>query len=195
MLSMYAIFHFTVNNPFIAVLLTIVGYSINDTIVLFDRVRENRKLMRGKPLAEILNKSINQTLDRSIMTSITTFIAIVPLLVLVSSSLSGFVIPLMIGVVCGTYSSIFLCTPLYYEFNRREEMCKYAAQEKARKRIEDKKAKKTSEKKQDTEVVDVPESEVKEIKEEAPAVGEAEAKAKAGKKKSKGKKKKAKKSK
>ena len=195
MLSMYAIFHFTVNNPFIAVLLTIVGYSINDTIVLFDRVRENRKLMRGKPLAEILNKSINQTLDRSIMTSITTFIAIVPLLVLVSSSLSGFVIPLMIGVVCGTYSSIFLCTPLYYEFNRREEMSKYAAQEKARKRIEDKKAKKTSEKKQDTEVVDVPESEVKEIKEEAPAEGEAEAKAKAGKKKSKGKKKKAKKSK
>ncbi len=195
MLSMYAIFHFTVNNPFIAVLLTIVGYSINDTIVLFDRVRENRKLMRGKPLAEILNKSINQTLDRSIMTSITTFIAIVPLLVLVSSSLSGFVIPLMIGVICGTYSSIFLCTPLYYEFNRREEMSKYAAQEKARKRIEDKKAKKTSEKKQDAEVVDVPESEVKEIKDEASADGEAEAKAKAGKKKSKGKKKKAKKSK
>jgi SecD/SecF fusion protein len=192
MLSMYAIFHFTVNNPFIAVLLTIVGYSINDTIVLFDRVRENRKLMRGKPLAEILNRSINQTLDRSIMTSVTTFIAIVPLLVLVSSSLSGFVIPLMIGVVCGTYSSIFLCTPLYYEFNKREEMSRYEAEQKAKKRIEDKKAKKAADKKQPENVVDVPESEVKEIAEEA-APADGEAKAKSGKKKSKGKKKKAKK--
>ena len=198
MLSMYAIFHFTVNNPFIAVLLTIVGYSINDTIVLFDRVRENRKLMRGKPLAEILNKSINQTLDRSIMTSVTTFIAIVPLLVLVSSSLSGFVIPLMIGVVCGTYSSVFLCTPLYYEFNRREEMSRYEAEQRARKRIEDKKARKNADKKQDAaEVVDVAESEVKEVASEAgaqKAAESSEAKAKTSKK-GKGKKKKAKKSK
>lgn len=140
LLSMYTIFHFTVNNPFVAVVLTIVGYSINDTIVIFDRVRENRHLMRGKPLAEILNTSINQTLDRSILTSVTTFVAIVPFLVMVSSSLSGFVIPLMIGVICGTYSSVFLCTPLYYEFNKREELSRYQAQEKAKKRIEEKKA-------------------------------------------------------
>ena len=140
MLSMYTVFHFTVNNPFVAVILTVVGYSINDTIVIFDRIRENRHLLRGMSLKDILNKSINQTLDRSIMTSITTFVAIVPLLVLVSGSLGGFVIPLMIGVVCGTYSSVFLCTPLYYEFNKREELSKYQAQEKARKRIEEKKA-------------------------------------------------------
>ena len=140
LLSMYTILHFTVNNPFVAVLLTVVGYSINDTIVIFDRVRENRHLMRGKPLAEVLNASINQTLDRSIMTSVTTFIAIVPLLILVSASLSGFVIPLMIGVICGTYSSIFLCTPLYYEFCKGEERSAYMAKEQARKRIEDKKA-------------------------------------------------------
>jgi SecD/SecF fusion protein len=126
------------------------------------------------------------------MTSVTTFIAIVPLLVLVSSSLSGFVIPLMIGVVCGTYSSIFLCTPLYYEFNKREEMSRYEAEQKAKKRIEDKKAKKAADKKQPENVVDVPESEVKEIAEEA-APADGEAKAKSGKKKSKGKKKKAKK--
>ena len=142
LLSMYTIFHFTVNNPFVAVVLTIVGYSINDTIVIFDRVRENRHLMRGQDLKDILNASINQTLDRSILTSVTTFVAIIPLLVLVSSSLAGFVIPLMIGVICGTYSSVFLCTPLYYEFNKREELSKYQAQEKARKRIEEKKAKK-----------------------------------------------------
>lgn len=185
LLSMYAIFHFTVNNPFIAVLLTIVGYSINDTIVIFDRIRENNKLMRGKPLTEILNTSINQTLDRSIMTSITTFVAIIPLLFLVSSSLAGFVIPLMIGVICGTYSSIFICSPLYYEFNRRAEMSRYEQQEKAKKRIEEKKAKKSAKKEPEAEVVDVPEEEQKQVEEAAE-----DAKAKTGKKKSKGKKKK-----
>ena len=181
LLSMYAVFYFIVNNPFIAVLLTVVGYSINDTIVIFDRIRENRHLMRGKSLKEILNTSINQTLDRSIMTSITTFVAIIPLLILVSSSLSGFCIPLMIGVICGTYSSIFLCSPLYYEFNKREELSKYEAQEKAKKRIEEKKERKAQEKAEE--------------KAEAKAE-EAEQEAKANKtKKSKGKKKKSKKNK
>ena len=176
LLSMYTIFHFTVNNPFVAVLLTVVGYSINDTIVIFDRVRENRHLMRGKPLSEILNASINQTLDRSIMTSVTTFIAIVPLLVMVSASLSGFVIPLMIGVICGTYSSVFLCTPLYYEFNKREELSKYQAQEKAKKRIEAKKAQK--------------EAKVEELSENAEAAAEPVKENAPKKKKNKGKKKK-----
>ncbi len=183
LLSMYAIFHFTVNNPFIAVLLTIVGYSINDTIVIFDRIRENRRVMRGKPLTEILNTSINQTLDRSIMTSITTFVAIIPLMVLVSSALAGFVIPLMIGVICGTYSSIFICSPLYYEFNKREEMSRYEAQEKARKRIEEKKARKASENKQ-------PAAEAAEAPEEQAEGAVEAADNKGGKKKGKGKKKK-----
>ena len=183
LLSMYAVFYFIVNNPFIAVLLTVVGYSINDTIVIFDRIRENRHLMRGKSLKEILNTSINQTLDRSIMTSITTFVAIIPLLILVSSSLSGFCIPLMIGVICGTYSSIFLCSPLYYEFNKREELSKYEAQEKARKRIEEKKERKAQEKAE--EKAEAKAEEAKEAQE-----------AKANKtKKSKGKKKKSKKNK
>lgn len=181
MLSMYTVFHFTVNNPFVAVILTVVGYSINDTIVIFDRIRENRHLLRGMPLKEILNKSINQTLDRSIMTSITTFVAIVPLLILVSASLSGFVIPLMIGVVCGTYSSIFLCTPLYYEFNKREELSKYQAQERARKRIEDKRAKKEAEKAQPAEITGETAETAKE---------NASAEKKSGKTKKKGKKKK-----
>lgn len=185
LLSMYTIFHFTVNNPFVAVVLTIVGYSINDTIVIFDRVRENRHLMRGKPLAEILNTSINQTLDRSILTSVTTFVAIVPLLVMVSSSLSGFVIPLMIGVICGTYSSVFLCTPLYYEFNKREELSRYQAQEKAKKRIEEKKAaKKQAEKETAVEAEIV--SEEKTVQADA-AQKPAKAKKK-GKKKKSGKK-------
>ena len=144
MISMYAIFGFTVNNPFIAAILTVVGYSINDTIVIFDRVRENRRLRRGEAIVDTLNLSINQTLNRSVMTSLTTLIAIVPLLVLVSTQLAQFVTPLMIGVITGTYSSIFLCSPLFYEFNRKEEQSKYVRQQEARKRIEAKKQNKSS---------------------------------------------------
>ncbi|WP_303857444.1 protein translocase subunit SecD [Aminicella lysinilytica] len=140
MIAVYAIFGITVNNPFIAAILTVVGYSINDTIVIFDRVRENSHLMRGKPTMQILDHSINQTLDRSVMTSMTTLISIVPLLVLVSTQLSQFILPLMVGVATGTYSSIFLCSPLYYEFNKKAEASKYVAQQKAKQRIEAKKA-------------------------------------------------------
>ncbi len=140
LMSVYAVFRLTVNNPFIAAILTVVGYSINDSIVIFDRVRENNKLLRGKSNTDILNKSINQTLDRSVMTSMTTLFAIVPLLIMVSSQLAQFVLPLMVGVLVGTYSSIFLCSPLYFEFNKKDEESKYLAQQKARARIEQKKA-------------------------------------------------------
>ncbi len=135
LLGMYAIFRFTMNNPFIAAVLTIVGYSINDTIVIFDRVRENMRLMKGEPVAAILDLSVNQTIGRSIMTSLTTLIAIIPLMIMVSASLAGFVIPLMIGVVCGTYSSIALCTPLFYEFNRKAELSEYQRRQQAKARI------------------------------------------------------------
>lgn len=140
LIGVYAVFGITVNNPFIAAILTIVGYSINDTIVIFDRVRENMHLMRGKPVMEVLDHSISQTLDRSIMTSLTTIIAIVPLLVMVSAQLAQFVLPLMVGVICGTYSSIALCSPLFFEFNKRQERSKYQAQQAAKKRIEAKRA-------------------------------------------------------
>jgi SecD/SecF fusion protein len=142
MIAVYAIFGITVNNPFIAAILTVVGYSINDTIVIFDRVRENSHIIRGKPIMEILDRSINQTLDRSIMTSVTTLISIVPLLIMVSTQLAQFVLPLMVGVATGTYSSICLCSPLYYEFNKKSEASKYMQQQKAKKRIEAKKAEK-----------------------------------------------------
>ena len=140
MIAIYAVFGITVNNPFIAAILTVVGYSINDTIVIFDRIRENRKLLRGQPVLDTINHSINQTLDRSVMTSMTTLLAIVPLLIMVSSQLAQFVMPLMVGVLTGTYSSIFLCSPLYFELTRKEEESKYVAQQKAKARIESKKA-------------------------------------------------------
>jgi SecD/SecF fusion protein len=137
-LSIYAIFRITINNPFIAGILTVVGYSINDTIVVFDRIRENTKFYKRKQNVELINDSVNQTLSRSLMTSLTTFIVMVPLFVMASSELRGFLIPLMIGVFTGTYSSIFLCSPIFYELTKKEGISKYednkAKADKARKR-------------------------------------------------------------
>jgi len=93
--------------------LTVVGYSINDTIVVFDRVRENLGLLKKTPLLETLNISINQTIQRSIMTSVTTLLVMVPLFVLSGSAIREFVVPLMVGVAVGCISSITLCSPLY----------------------------------------------------------------------------------
>ena len=124
-LSIYAVFRLTINNPFIAGILTVVGYSINDTIVVFDRIRENSKFYKRKQGAQLINDSINQTLSRTIMTSITTFAAMIPLFVMVSSELRSFLIPLMIGVFVGTYSSIFLCSPIFYELTKKEGISKY----------------------------------------------------------------------
>lgn len=124
-LSMYAIFGFTINNPFIAGILTVVGYSINDTIVIFDRIRENGRFYKKKQLVEQIDDSINQTLSRSLMTSLTTLVVMIPMFVLVSSEIRQFLIPLMIGVICGTYSSIFICSPLFYEMSRKGRMSKY----------------------------------------------------------------------
>lgn len=148
-LAFYAIFNITINNPFIAGILTVVGYSINDTIVIFDRIRENKHLMHKDNNMLILNRSINQTLNRSIMTSLTTLVCMVPLFFMVSSSIREFVIPLMAGVLVGTYSSIFLCSPLFYEFTKGEDISKYKAAQAALEKKEsnkDKQKKKTKKK-------------------------------------------------
>ena len=128
MLAVYGLFNIIINNPFIAAILTVVGYSINDTIVIFDRVRENRNNYskssdghKRMSLSDILDLSINQTLNRSVMTSITTLLAMVPLVLMVSSSVREFIIPLMIGVLVGTFSSVFLTSPVLYELSKGEE--------------------------------------------------------------------------
>ncbi len=127
-ISFYAIFGFTVNNPFIAAILTLVGYSINDTIVIFDRIRENKALYK-KDNSEInIDRSINSTLNRTIMTSLTTLVVMVPLCIMVSSSIREFIIPLMVGVIVGCYSSIFVCSPIYYELCKGNEESKYTKQ-------------------------------------------------------------------
>ena len=123
MLAVYAIFRVPLNNSFIAAMLTIVGYSINDTIVVFDRIREN-KVKRGlkdhqMASTELVNDSINQTVGRSISTSFTTIVMVVLLFILGTDSVKEFAFPLIIGVVSGTYSSIFVASPIWYDLTAR----------------------------------------------------------------------------
>ena len=124
-ISFYTIFNVTVNNPFIAGILTVVGYSINDTIVIFDRIRENIRYMKKGSTEEMIDTSITQTLGRSLMTSVTTLIVMVPLLIMAGDAIREFVMPLMVGIIAGAYSSICVCSPLYYEFNKRGNLSKY----------------------------------------------------------------------
>jgi preprotein translocase subunit SecF len=96
----------------IAAILTLIGYSMNDTIVVFDRIRENIKLMRRDRLSEIVNKSINQTLSRTVLTSGLTFLTVLSLLIFGGEVLHGFSLALVIGIIIGTYSSIFIAAPM-----------------------------------------------------------------------------------
>ena len=119
-LAFYAIARISVGNTFIACMLTIVGYSINATIVIFDRVRENLKNVKSKDsLEDMVNKSINQTLSRSIFTSLTTFIMVAALYILGVTSIREFALPLMVGIVCGTYSSVCLTGAMWYVFRTK----------------------------------------------------------------------------
>lgn len=115
MLAFYAVVRMPVGNTFIACILTIVGYSINATIVIFDRVRENMAVMTKKEdLQEVVNKSITQTLSRSIFTSLTTYIMVGVLYVLGVTSIREFALPLMVGIVSGAYSSVCIAGALWY---------------------------------------------------------------------------------
>jgi len=112
-LAVYALLRIPVNSSFVAAILTIVGYSINDTIVVFDRIRENLDLMKKEKYDDIVNKSISQTIIRSINTSFTTLIAIVTLYILGVEAIKDFALPLIVGVLAGTYSSIFIASPVW----------------------------------------------------------------------------------
>lgn len=115
----YAVAKVSVGSTFIACILTIVGYSINATIVIFDRVRENFAGMGRADLKEIINVSITQTLSRSIFTSLTTFIMVAALYILGVTAIREFALPLMVGITCGAYSSIFVAGSLYYVLSRK----------------------------------------------------------------------------
>ncbi|QNU65427.1 protein translocase subunit SecF [Ruminiclostridium herbifermentans] len=117
MVAVYLVFRLPINESFIAAILTVVGYSMNDTIIIYDRVRENSRLLKKVPLPELVNTSIIQTLNRSINTVVTSLIAITTVFVFAEingiASMSEFSFPLIIGIAAGCYSSIFIASPLW----------------------------------------------------------------------------------
>ena len=116
-----ALMGYEVDTPFIAAILTILGYSINDTIVIYDRIRENLKRKhKGWTLEECMDESVNQTAIRSLNTSITTLFSVIALLIFGGASLKTFIMTLLIGILAGTYSSIFIATPIVYLLNKRK---------------------------------------------------------------------------
>lgn len=119
MLSFVCIFRIEINSTFIAAVLTIIGYSINNTIVVFDRIRDNRALEPKETMENQTDLSIKETLTRSIFTSLTTLLTISALCVLGSDSIRSFTLPIIVGLLAGTYSSIFLAGPLWTWFDRR----------------------------------------------------------------------------
>ena len=108
--------------PIIAALLTIIGYSLNDTIIIFDRIRENLKTMKKKPLFDVINRSINDTLNRTVMTSVTTLIVLFCLLFLGGEIIHDFTFAMIIGVIVGTYSSIFVASPILLMSKSQENL-------------------------------------------------------------------------
>lgn len=126
LIAIYGIFRFPINSVFIAVVLTIVGYSINDTIVIYDRIRENkRKISLSHNLEETINLSLSQTMRRTLFTSITTVSVIIIMLILAyingQQVLMQFSLPLCIGVIVGTYSSIFIAAPIWYMMSKKSD--------------------------------------------------------------------------
>lgn len=114
-LGIYSLFQIQVNSPFIAAILTILGYSINDTIVVFDRIRENRNKFGKYDYENLIDTSISQTFQRSINTSITTLLAITAIYFLGVQAIKDFALPLIVGIITGTYSSIFVASTLWYK--------------------------------------------------------------------------------
>ena len=125
MISVYTIFDIRVNESFIAAVLTILGYSMNDTIIIYDRIRENSNEMRRVPIAEMVNKSIIQTLARSINTVVTVLICLITVYVFAwynnIESIREFAFPLIVGVASGAYSSIFIASPLWVMWKEHQK--------------------------------------------------------------------------
>jgi preprotein translocase subunit SecF len=117
-LGLFSIFHFEISLTVIAALLTLVGYSMNDTIVIFDRIRENMRLMRREPFKAIVNRSINQTLSRTILTSGLTFLTVLVLFLMGGQVLRAFSFALVVGIMVGTYSSFGIAAPLVVAWNQ-----------------------------------------------------------------------------
>lgn len=119
-ISVYSILQLPVNSAFIAAILTIVGYSINDTIVIFDRIREEMKLNPRAKAEDLVNNGITNSLRRTINTTITTVVAVIVLYIVGVEDIKVLALPLLVGMLAGTYSSIFIASPLWYDFKKRK---------------------------------------------------------------------------
>jgi len=119
-IGIFSIFGREISLPVIAALLTIVGYSLNDTIVVFDRIREDLKIYRRDKFKSVINHSINETLSRTVITSLTTFVVVLSLFLFGGSVIHNFALALLIGIIVGTYSSIFVASPVLVEYYVRK---------------------------------------------------------------------------
>ena len=121
-LGIFAVLAKEINLPTVAAFLTIIGYSLNDTIVVFDRIRENTQTLRGTPYVDVLNRSINQSLSRTVITSLTTLFVVFVIFTLSSAGaeINTFALALIVGVVIGTYSSVFIASPILYIWHQRQ---------------------------------------------------------------------------
>jgi SecD/SecF fusion protein len=113
-------FSMEIDQSFIAAILTTIGYSVNDTVIIFDRIREYRPIYRKRPLKEVLNKAINDTLSRTIITSLTTFLTVFVIFLFGGATIQGFVFALMMGMISGVYSTVFVATALVYDTTKHE---------------------------------------------------------------------------
>ena len=119
-LGIFAVLSKEINLPTVAAFLTIIGYSLNDTIVVFDRIRENSQSLRGTDYTTVLNRSINQSLSRTVITSLTTLFVVLVIFIITTSGeeINTFALALIVGVLVGTYSSVFIASPIVYLWNR-----------------------------------------------------------------------------
>lgn len=129
-LGIFAITRTELNIPFVAAILTLVGYSINDTIVIFDRIRDNLHFRKKKSYEAVVTTSIRQSISRSLNTSLTTFIVVFLLFIFGGAAISDFALALVLGVIFGTYSSLFISAPLWLEWNNysKRKSLRYAKQ-------------------------------------------------------------------
>jgi preprotein translocase subunit SecF len=123
-LGVFTVLRLEITLAIVAAFLTIVGYSLNDTIVVFDRIRENLRLLRREKLERIINVSINQSLSRTVMTSFTTLMVVLILFIFGGEVIRNFAFALLVGVVVGTYSSVFVASPILVEWEKKREMKK-----------------------------------------------------------------------
>ena len=120
-LGLFSLFGLEFNLTTVAAILTIVGYSINDTVVIYDRIRENLRRYKAMPLPELIDRSINETLARTVMTSLTTLLALVALVLFGGPVIRDFTIAMIWGVVIGSYSTVYVASPMILHLNLRRE--------------------------------------------------------------------------